>query len=119
MNQDVQMISDNYYEQELKFQETIDAKHNADQYSEGFSITHQVNSLLLEIPVELSEEAENAQVIFYCISNSENDQMIKLEKNLTGKYIIPTNSWARSNYNAKISFKAGDKKFYREIPITL
>lgn len=119
MQEDVQMTSDNYYEQELKFQETIDAKHNADQYGEKFSIIHQDHSLLLEIPSELNEEAENVQVVFYCISNNRNDQVIKLERNTTGKYTIPTDSWNRCNYKAKISFEAENKKFYKELPVSI
>ena len=49
--QNFDLVTENYYEQELKYQDVIDQKSNVALLSEAPKISHTVNSVSLQLPM--------------------------------------------------------------------
>ncbi|MEO6723194.1 MAG: FixH family protein [Ferruginibacter sp.] len=116
MTQRTDMVSANYYEKELHFQDNIDAKRNGDAYLFEVKVNH--SGLDVKIPVELAAKMQDATISFYCAADSRNDKVLKLVEG-NGIYTISTKGWKHMSYIAKISLVNNGKTYYKEIPVTI
>jgi nitrogen fixation protein FixH len=119
MHNETQMVSDNYYESELKFQDNINAAKNADAYGTAFSFSLDGNILHFQIPSELNAVMQDAVLNVYCISNKAEDKKLNFKKEATARYSIDASAWKKLSYTAKLSFTANGKSYYKEFPVVL
>jgi len=119
VSQPAEMVNDNYYENELQYQDNINAKVNGDEYVESFSITIHGNKIRLTLPKELTTNFTKASVIFYCVSDKTADIKMVLQNSSDGIYYFDASSWKKLNFIAKISIVSGGKKYFHELTIQL
>jgi len=119
INQPAEMVNDNYYENELKYQDNINAKVNGDVYVQSFSITKDGNKIKLSLPAELSSKFTKASVNFYCVADKSADIKMVLQNSSDGIYYFDASSWKKLNFIAKISIVSGGKKYFHELTIQL
>ena len=119
INNEAQMVNDNYYENELKFQERIDAKANGDAYTEAMKLGVTDGKLQIQIPTELSNKLTEGSITFYCISSKKEDKNLAIKANETGLYAIDVIAWEKLSYIAKLTFECEGKKYYHEMPFNL
>jgi nitrogen fixation protein FixH len=117
MKQDVSMVSKNYYEQELVYQDKLDAMNNTTGYDKLFSLTRSGEQVLLQIPVSLSEHISKGSVYFYCPSSEKLDFREELKARTTGTYLFSKNIVQGTGYIVKVSFHSGDKDYYKELKL--
>ena len=112
-SQSFDLVTENYYEAELKYQDVIDQKGNVAQLSERPKISHTVNSISIQLPKEFLKAAAEGEVYLYRASDASkdirktfatNDGFIRLDlsKELSGAYTI------------KLSWKAVGKAYFEE-----
>jgi nitrogen fixation protein FixH len=119
INNEAQMVNDNYYENELKFQDRINAKANGDAYTDEMKLVITNEKLQIRIPTELSNKLTNGNITFYCISSKKDDKNLAIKANETGLYAIDVKSWDKLSYIAKLTFECDGKKYYHEMPFNL
>jgi hypothetical protein len=117
MKQDVSMVSKNYYEQELVYQDKLDAMDNATSYDSLFSLTQSGTNVVLRIPASLSKNISEGSVYFYCPSNEQLDYKEKIKATATGTYSFDKDVTKDAGYLVKISFRSGDKDYYKELKL--
>jgi hypothetical protein len=110
------MVSADYYQKELHFQENINAQVNAAAYE--FKVAAKAQAVELIIPKELAATMQDATITFYCAADSRQDKLVNLVAG-NGVFNISTKGWKSINYIAKISLVSEGKKYYREIPVAL
>jgi len=119
IHNETQMVSDNYYESELKFQDNINAVKNAEAFGTAFTFKQESNRLQFQIPSSLNAQMEDAVLNIYCISNKAEDKKIELKTNASATYMIDASTWKKLSYTAKLSFKADGKSYYKEFQLVL
>lgn len=117
VQQDIPMVSKDYYQQELVYQHRLDAMNNTNTYDSGFSITKAGNQVILQIPAILSKGITEGSVYFYCPSIEKRDRKESLYTNNTGSYRFDTELLPGMVYIIKISFRSGGKDFYKELTL--
>lgn len=117
MKQDVSMVSKNYYEQELVYQQKLDAISNTGLYDSGFTITTKGDVLLLQVPPALSRALNEGSIHFYCPSNDKMDYREALSANESGLYRINKTMLKGNGYVVKITLNTGGKDYYKELKI--
>jgi hypothetical protein len=117
MKQDVSMVSKNYYEQELVYQDKLDAMNNATLYELLFSLTQSDTNLILQVPASLSKNISEGSVYFYCPSNEQLDYKENIKATATGTYLFDKNLARGAGYVIKISFRSGGKNYYKELKL--
>lgn len=108
-------VEGDYYYEELKFDDVLKAKQNANQLEDELSFNHSQEKLVLTIPHELSEHIEKGMIEFYCVSDSQNDTHQSIVKNNDGIYYFNRSKVAPGkNYLVKLSFTADGTEYYKE-----
>ena len=118
MQQNFELVSKDYYSDELRYQDKIDGVNNANKLS-GVKITEDVADVSIQLPKELNGSAVNGEAWFYCANNASNDRKIPLNISDSGTMLIAKNKLAKTKYLLKLTWESGKEKFYNEQNIEL
>ena len=109
-----ELVSEDYYKDELHYQEEIDKLNNAKALSQDISLVNSKDGILITFPTDIEENSISGSVYFQRLSNEKLDfteqikltnhqQLIPVEKLISGKWIV------------KIDWKTGkDEYLYKE-----
>lgn len=107
-----EMVTDNYYEEELKYQDVIDAKGKADQLQEKPVYSQDKKGIKITFPKDYDNS--NATVKF--VLNRTDDQNLDIHKSvqldINKSFLIPAQVLTPGNYTLRLSWTK-DKKDYR------
>ena len=118
MNQEIELESKDYYAQELKYQEKIDALKNTNTLNSELNYERIENSLVINFPEEQKEKITNGEILFFCASDSEKDKKISLSINENNSQSISLNQLQKAKYTVKISWKCNTKNYFKEFSFT-
>jgi hypothetical protein len=118
MNTKFELVSKDYYKDELKYQDKIDATSAAAKLGE-VSITTIADSVQISLPKELENSIINGSVWFYCNTDEKKDRHIDFARVTNNKFLIPTSQLSKANYQAKISYAVNNNHYYSEKQITI
>lgn len=107
------LVTPNYYDAELKFQDVIDERQRAAELSAPPKISHSVNSVSIQFPDEFLNKEVKGELYLYRPSDASKDLranfrtskdfvQVPLSKNLSGAYEV------------KLSWQASGKTYYSE-----
>ncbi|WP_018615355.1 FixH family protein [Segetibacter koreensis] len=113
MKQNFELVSKDYYNDELRYQDKIDGVNNANKLS-NVQITQIGDEVSIQLPKELNGLATTGKAWFYCATNASNDRKIPVEVNDEGVMVIDKTKLAKANYQVKLSWQTGSDKFYNE-----
>ena len=119
LQQNFELVTDNYYEKEVLFQGQLNATENAKPYDSLFVVKKSGDALTLNLPARLANDLTNGTVYFYCPSNRKEDRTFKLESSSTGEYNYNTSNWLKVGYKARVSFKNNGTDYYKELDVYL
>lgn len=116
IRQDVSMVSHNYYEQELLFQQRAEAIKNTRPYRDSFAVRETQGAYAVEIPKSLSAGLDSGSLYFYAPSNEHHDRIEYLKKG-QDIYRIEKSGLPSSHYVLKITIWAPTGQYYKEIKL--
>ena len=111
--QSFDLVTENYYDAELKYQEVIDQKSNVTFLSEKPKVSHTVNTISIQLPKEFIGKDVQGEIYLYRPSDASKDirqnfattesfYQLNLGKELSGAYEL------------KLSWQANGKRFFQE-----
>ncbi|WP_080777120.1 FixH family protein [Chryseobacterium phocaeense] len=107
-----EMVTDNYYEEELKYQDVIDAKKRADDLQEKPVYSQEKSGIKITFPKDYNNG--NATVKF--VLNRTDDQNLDIKKSVqldaSQSFIIPAQVLKAGNYTLRLMWTR-DKADYR------
>lgn len=107
------LVTENYYEAELKYQNVIDQKSNASELSAPPKISHSIHSVSVQLPQEFTRRVVEGEIYLYRPSDASKD----IRKSFTtqdGFYQLELGKELEGSYDVKLTWKAGGKEFLRE-----
>jgi len=107
------LVTENYYEAELKYQDVIDQKNRVTALSSPPQITHSVNSINVRLPEEFLNKSIEGEIYLYSPSDASKD----IRKNFFTQQAcaaLQFNKEVSGAYELKLSWKADGKTFYHE-----
>ncbi|MCW3114833.1 MAG: hypothetical protein JWR18_3229 [Segetibacter sp.] len=113
MRQNFELVSKDYYKEELRYQEKIDGMNNANKIG-NIVIKEIGDQISIQLPKEVQGLALKGQALFYCAVNSTKDRSILLDVNDEGLMLIDKSKLAKANYNVKLNWQIGKDKYYTE-----
>jgi len=114
--QQYDLVSDDYYNQELKYQDKIDGSKHAAAIS-PVTISQTASDVIIKMPGELKGDAFEGEVWLYCASKAADDVKLPLHVGDDGMMHINKNKIAGSRYTAKITWSSDNKNYYKELPL--
>lgn len=107
------LVTENYYEAELKYQEVIDQKGAVSQLSAPPKITHTVNSIFVQLPKEFNGKPVQGEVYLYRPSDASKD-LRKAFTTSEGFIALELDRELSGAYDVKLSWSADGKQFFEE-----
>ena len=112
------LVSEEYYKDELRYQDKIDGMANVAKLSEVV-VTQDTAGVNIILPKELNGAKVEGEAWFYCKTDEVNDKKFPLAVDANGKQVIRYKQLSKTNYQVKLSWKIGSKNYYAEKEIAL
>jgi hypothetical protein len=112
------LVSADYYKQEITYQDIIDADKNLAALSAPVEIYANEQSVSISFPPEFKDKVITGKIHFYSAADAKWDRTFEI--NATDNNIsIPRNKLFNTRYTIKISCSVDGKKYYRESELQL
>lgn len=109
-NYSYDLVTEKYYQQELGFQDEINAEKNATELKEKITIQRIAEGLKVIFPQEFSPKDINGKVFLYRPSNKQLDFEIPIS--ISNTYLlVPEKRLLDGRWNINIAFKYNNKEY--------
>ena len=119
MNTRYELVSNEYYKDELQYQQVIDGTSRANQLSSKASVTQQNDELVIQLPPEMQQKTITGSLWFYNATDSKKDKKMALQVNDHAAQAIDSRQFLPGNYTANISWASNNETYYSEVPVTI
>ena len=119
MNTRYELVSNEYYKDELQYQQVIDGTSRANQLGSRASITQQNDELVIQLPAEMQQKTITGSLWFYNATDSKKDKKMALQVNDNAAQSIDSKLFLPGNYTAKLSWTSNGETYYSEVPVTI
>jgi hypothetical protein len=117
MNEKVDLVSPDYYQQELKFQEQIDRQTQSASLNEQPAIEVKEKNVAITFPGAVATGNITGTIKFYRPSDSSKDFTAAIRLDSSGMQMVPSEKFTTGMYQAQLTWSAGEKKYYNEISL--
>jgi hypothetical protein len=119
MNTHYDLVSKEYYKDELQYQQVIDETSRANQLSSRATVSQTNDQLIVQLPAEMQQQPVTGIILFYSIDNSQKDKQVALQLNGHAAQTIDSHAFIPGNYTAKIRWSSNKEQYYTEVPVTI
>jgi hypothetical protein len=114
MTQKVDLVTDNYYEKELKYQEQIDKSKRTKELKEKTDIQILDKTVKIKYPNKPDKNSQKDFILFYRPSDPSKDLKIQVSADSLGIQVIPTEKFTKGFWKIKLSWTSGGNEYYDE-----
>ncbi|HET6225561.1 MAG TPA: FixH family protein [Bacteroidia bacterium] len=112
--QNVDLVSKDYYEQELKFQQKLDKINRSKALSEALTWELKNKTLLLKIPKQFREKKVEGSIYFFRPSDASLDMNIALVPDTSSVIPVRINQLKKGLYKMQINWQSDKVEYYNE-----
>lgn len=112
MKSDVQLVSSNYYQQEINYQSHIDKQKRSALIKENSTISLSNNQLTIDLTKSVAQA--KGEIHLYNGSNADLDLKIPFEFTENTPLIIPSEDLEQGIWTVKIDFVSNGETYYIE-----
>ena len=117
-SQHFDLVSKDYYEEEIAYQKVLDAGKNQSALSHPLNILASDKAVTIEFPAEFKSKELSGDVQFYAPVNAEWDKDFKINAQ-NNSFTIQRSALHNTKYTIKISCTVDGKNYYQESEILL
>jgi nitrogen fixation protein FixH len=107
---DHDLVTENYYEKELTYQQRIDASKNAQNLSEKITVENTADGLKIHFPKELKGKTMEGKVFLYRPSDKHMDFEMSISK-IQDYLLVPDKRLSDGPWNISVEFKHENKHY--------
>lgn len=110
----IDMVTPDYYAEELKYQATIDARNNTGALSAPVRVRQPGDTIEITFPGELKGAPLQGEIHFYRPADSRRDFKLPLELNAAGQLLVNREQFDRGPYRIKMQWQYDGKDYFQE-----
>lgn len=110
----IDLVSEDYYAQEVAYQSRIEQKRNAAAVKDEVQVTRKGDEVVLSFPEEWRHAITHGEVHFFRPSNKALDVKVPLQLDDHSSLHVPADKLVSGRYQVKIYWEADQKAFYIE-----
>jgi hypothetical protein len=114
MRQKVDLVAKNYYQDELRYQEVLNATNLANGLSAAVKVTKEAGFVTVQLPQEMAGGPVQGKIFFYCPSDAKNDRHIPLSIDGKGLQVVGLQQLVPGKYLVKIAWEFNKQQYYAE-----
>lgn len=119
MKQDINLVREDYYEEEIKYESQIERLRNAQALLNQPEIKLVERGSILELSFPEDINPESGSLLFFRPSNAGLDQKVQLKLNEQGKQLIQIKYPEKGYWKAQLTWKSDQKEYFKEQVIIL
>jgi len=108
------LVSTEYYKDELSYQKIIDGSNEANLLKTKVSVVQEGASIAIRLPDEMKNEIVKGESWFYCATDAKKDRKIELQLNKEAEQVINKNLFTPGNYIVKLNWTSAGRQYYAE-----
>lgn len=112
VTKNIDLVTKNYYDEELKYQQRINKLNNSDKLNEKVTFDVTENAIIISYPK--SAVNVNGEVTFYRPSDEKKDFKLPVELNSESKQVILTDKLQKGFWKVQVNWNSGDVGYYNE-----
>lgn len=109
--QKVELVTDNYYEQEIQYQDEIDAMRNAQRMTEQIVIIQNDTTLIISFPNTLITDSIKGTIHFYRASDQYKDTKQRISPDYKNQHQVQKSNLHQGKYTMTIKWTYLDKPY--------
>ncbi|MCB9202683.1 MAG: FixH family protein [Flavobacteriales bacterium] len=111
------LVTDDYYEEELVYQNEIDAKNRANKLSETPMVTTESEGFKIEFPKEFNQSNTSGKILLRHAYIKDKDVKSKLILNSDNQMFIPSTVLDKASYTLIISWEKDSLNYRKDYDI--
>ncbi len=119
MTKNTDLVSDNYYEKEIKYQEQIDKEKRTKELPEQVKIEYLGSYVSVKFPQTYNSKDIKGNILFYRPSEASRDFRLNIEPDENGEQKIVTNKFSKGIWKVQINWKMNGTEYYNESSIRI
>jgi hypothetical protein len=117
INTKFELVTKDYYKEELRYQDKIDGAANA-KLAGAILLLQDAATVTVQLPVSLRSSTAQGDAWFYCKTDAAKDLRIPVTIE-EGQYSFDKASLAKGSYQLKLQLTSGEKQYYYKEYITV
>ena len=115
-----QLVGADYYEQEIRYQERIDAIKRLNALT-GFAMKHNgdAKSVSVQLPEEHIGKAVDGSFKFYRPDNAKLDQLVSISMDANRRQSLSTEELKSGSWKLEASWELNGERFYSSLDLSL
>lgn len=114
MNQEVHLVTDNYYAKELEYQNHIDKVNRTNQLEEQLDIRNQQTFIKFIFPKQFDYKTIKGTINFYRPSDPAKDISFEITPDSFNTQIVSTEKLTKGIWKVKVDWLANNISYYNE-----
>jgi len=115
----VDLVENDYYKTELKYQQVIDASKNSSRLSTAVSLHVVGGQVDIRLPAEMKHSDVKGTAWFYCAYDASKDRHFDLKIDQDALQQISLREFSPGHYVVKLDWTSGNRSYYTEQPFTV
>ena len=116
---DIHLVSKDYYQKEIDYQKDIDQMNNTNQLSTQLKFEYMSEKQIVKLVFPKESIGSNGKINFYRPADARKDFTVKLEITNTESQSIPVANLDRGLWVVKVFWNKDSKGYYKEEKMTL
>ena len=113
-HQKVNMVEEDYYPKELRYEEKLVKMRNANALTEQLQVKLDRSNLVMQFPVDFHGKKLTGNINIYRPSDEKLDIILPVSADTSLTQAIPLNRLSKGRYVVKVDWSSGGKEFYKE-----
>ena len=118
-NYDHSLVSNQYYADDLNYQEHYDKLVNANMLEEDLKIWNKKQKGVVELQFPKELKKVGGEIHFFCPSHSASDFRMTIQPDSENVQLVPTEGLRKGLWKVKVDWNAENKAFYKEEVISI
>ena len=119
MRTNYDLVEKDYYKNELRYQQVIDATARTNGLTAPVSMEQTSEGVQLQLPPEMKNKTVTGDIWFYCAYDAARDRKLPLQTDTGARQLIPLTAVKPGNYTVKINWTESGKSYYAEKTMTI
>ncbi|MCX6299049.1 MAG: FixH family protein [Bacteroidetes bacterium] len=112
-NTPLDLVSKDYYKEELRYQEKIDGMNNAAKISKVIIAQNQT-AINIQFPIEQKGKSIKGEAFFYCVTDEKKDIRLPIIVDSTASLAVLKNKLQKGVYALKLNWQLDKEAYYNE-----
>jgi hypothetical protein len=114
MNQDVPLVTDNYYAEGLEYQNKIDKINRTNQLEEQLQIINQQDEIKFIFPKQFDYKSLGGKIQFYRPSDSSKDFVVDIDTDSSLTQHVAKQKFIKGIWKVKVDWGSNSNYYYNE-----